>query len=1013
MGAIDSVKRDNEAQNINLRPAAKPDPAPVMGPPAPAVPPERPGDAQSRLAAFGGRPAVPAPQDPITPERRDAITRFADDNVDATTKFLGVQIDSDAGEIIGSAINGNSSLGTLNPAEQRLLADRAVLGFQRSQNSEAVSEMIDGVRTNPVAARAVAGALATPAADAERHFATGGTYAEAPGSSTFRHDMLKSAIQLDPAETLRSFTGAEGEFGRIVARLPAEMQRGVLDAAANGAVPAPNADRLATSMFVYGNADEMRNPDLRRSMSNALAAGLRPGTTPQDSAAREILANRLNAVLDTDGGRQVLFGREVLPDTRAWALGELAANPEWTADALRDGWESTAVSQSFAQRVNAPYTARGTEPQVLGGEALRNIVGQGLRIAPDQVPPQGETPEAAATRMQAGLDHRYYGANTQIDAVSNRIRELGGDQARVTVIPVTVTNNDYGAATYAVFRVEGTNGQSQFVDHNGLKYSSLEDWTNGNRLPEGKMTFPAGMQLGNQTLETRNTPGVIDTIGERAGQIADGVAMAAGIVAGVAVIVGTGGTAAPLVAAGAGAYMTARAGAGLYDDHQRGIDISDLSNESVRSRWLDVAAGTLSLGAIGASVKAANLARVSVGTARTVAGLQLAANTADAVAMTNQSVSLAQNWDRMSNADRAAGLLNIAFWGGMTAASTRANGGQMRDSFSFTRLENNVRFGSPYPVAANTNMAPGEMRVAYETVNGRNTNVRIEHGAGTPNTANLALHTATARQVEMAGGLQDRLTGMLTGRNVPEPGSVASEVQLELNKIAREARALATEQARPGITPDRQADIATRQRELEQDMRRQEARLNDGAAMGDGFIAAPRSLTDITNIYAANGDILRGSPLLREPDLAVPAADAAGQITYGALNADKQATGIEATITADMLNTGSSAKASIEPPGWGGGAANHSRGHLLARMLGGSGTDETNLVTLFQRNANSPVMRDFEEAVYRAVQAGETVNYRATPIYADDGMPTHVVLTARGSDGFDMQVTIVNRDGRP
>ena len=67
-------------------------------------------------------------------------------------------------------------------------------------------------------------------------------------------------------------------------------------------------------------------------------------------------------------------------------------------------------------------------------------------------------------------------------------------------------------------------------------------------------------------------------------------------------------------------------------------------------------------------------------------------------------------------------------------------------------------------------------------------------------------------------------------------------------------------------------------------------------------------------------------------------------------------------------------------------------------------------MTLFHRNANSPVMRDLEALVYRAVDAGEVVNHRVKPIYDGAGMPTHVAVSARGSNGFSLDVTIANRN---
>jgi hypothetical protein len=121
-------------------------------------------------------------------------------------------------------------------------------------------------------------------------------------------------------------------------------------------------------------------------------------------------------------------------------------------------------------------------------------------------------------------------------------------------------------------------------------------------------------------------------------------------------------------------------------------------------------------------------------------------------------------------------------------------------------------------------------------------------------------------------------------------------------------------------------------------------------------------------------------------------------------------TGAAATITEEMLGTGTAAARGIRPPGFLGGAANHARGHLIARSLGGSGTDSRNLVTLFNRGANSPVMRDFEAQVASAVRSGQTVKYEVTPIYrGTELVPRAVTLRAAGSGGFRLDVTVLNK----
>ncbi len=231
-------------------------------------------------------------------------------------------------------------------------------------------------------------------------------------------------------------------------------------------------------------------------------------------------------------------------------------------------------------------------------------------------------------------------------------------------MPVAVTSNEVGAATIPVLRVEAADGR--------------------------QMTYPDGPDLASGRTVTAKTPEVIDSPGERFQQVGGYVALGAGIIAGGIVIAATAGLGTPGVVAagtvlrGAAAWGIGSSGAALAEIHDRGVD-----SPTPRSR---ARSSTLSLGALSAGVKIARSgAQLTSASARTVAGLQVAANTADAVAAGDRGVQLAQNWDRLDNGQRAAGLLNIAFWAGMGAASTAGTGAPVRDAFSFSRLENQVR----------------------------------------------------------------------------------------------------------------------------------------------------------------------------------------------------------------------------------------------------------------------------------------------------------------------------------
>jgi hypothetical protein len=151
--------------------------------------------------------------------------------------------------------------------------------------------------------------------------------------------------------------------------------------------------------------------------------------------------------------------------------------------------------------------------------------------------------------------------------------------------------------------------------------------------------------------------------------------------------------------------------------------------------------------------------------------------------------------------------------------------------------------------------------------------------------------------------------------------------------------------------------------------------------------------------------VLPGAARIRPP---VPPS-AAGT-ALGELDALGRATGAAATITREMLGSGSAASRAIRPAGFAGGGANHARGHLISRLLGGSGRDPRNLTTLYQNPVNSPVMRGFEQQVANAVRGGQTVRYEAVPIYrGSELVPRAITLRATGDGGFRLHVTVLNR----
>ncbi|MEV0152205.1 RHS repeat-associated core domain-containing protein [Micromonospora sp. NPDC050686] len=91
------------------------------------------------------------------------------------------------------------------------------------------------------------------------------------------------------------------------------------------------------------------------------------------------------------------------------------------------------------------------------------------------------------------------------------------------------------------------------------------------------------------------------------------------------------------------------------------------------------------------------------------------------------------------------------------------------------------------------------------------------------------------------------------------------------------------------------------------------------------------------------------------------------------------------------------------PAGFQGGAAGHSKGHLIGRQFGGDGRDVRNLVTQSAAQNNGPIS-DVEDMIAAHVrQTGNTVIMSVTPLYENGGVvPSHVLIEAVDDFGFNI-----------
>lgn len=108
-------------------------------------------------------------------------------------------------------------------------------------------------------------------------------------------------------------------------------------------------------------------------------------------------------------------------------------------------------------------------------------------------------------------------------------------------------------------------------------------------------------------------------------------------------------------------------------------------------------------------------------------------------------------------------------------------------------------------------------------------------------------------------------------------------------------------------------------------------------------------------------------------------ATSGGWVQYGGV-IDGQRDGVTAVVTPSMLRTGTHATYDLPFIRRRTGLI-IVRGHLLARVLGGSGSNPRNLVPLYHARNNLPMYRHFEHLVKRRVQQGKAVRVAVTPHY--------------------------------
>ncbi len=464
-----------------------------------------------------------------------------------------------------------------------------------------------------------------------------------------------------------------------------------------------------------------------------------------------------------------------------------------------------AISQRYEDYTNPTFTEyqqlRGDTPRVLTGSNLRNEIGMAmfnssLGFTPNNAPQAG-TPEAELLKQgkwqgdlfngttlpeqyknlspeqQKQKQEQFKRQQETISKVEEKIKEVGGENAKVTTLPITVDVTDAKTILQLpLFRVTGKDGKDRFVDENGRLYQDMADWKANNKLPPGRVSYFADGRINDRNnkpnIITENSHAVIDTTGERVKSVADTVLPWLGIAAGAVLIAsGVGApigagliTAATVTMAGVGAYGLSQGVGTLSDRGAHGQSNTDLTDAEVRETWLGLTADALSMFAVGSALRLGKNGLKVVEEVGTVSkALSVGAQYADTAAIGNSTVDLAKNWDRLTPQQQLASIGQLGFWGMSTGVSAKQAGGiknlygaqSIRESFG----------GKEIPVAQSPGLNPGEVNVSY----GKGT-PNVNHG-GEVDSGNIQIHVDKAKEIRKENSPLQKVKDKVLG-NKPE-----------------------------------------------------------------------------------------------------------------------------------------------------------------------------------------------------------------------------------------------------
>ncbi|WP_321790921.1 LWXIA domain-containing protein [Burkholderia pyrrocinia] len=306
-------------------------------------------------------------------------------------------------------------------------------------------------------------------------------------------------------------------------------------------------------------------------------------------------------------------------------------------------------------------------------------------------------------------------ATKMIQTVVDQIRKVGGDHAVVSLVPIYYVSKGSGTAPSALFKVqvEGHPDQYKLIDDRGWKYDTVDDYQHNNALSDdGKLYVPKNLKLDASPVDFGQYESIDAHKTEWYQHLEHYVEMGAGILAAAGgVVLVASGIGAPVGGALLGAAWTT-VGVGMAVGVPAAIgDLKNLSdhgqstgfgNAQARGDWISligsgagIAGGGLGVAAKslaeassllrttgqvsdmitlasrgeGVTAEAAGLGRftqeanafqsLAQTTGRTSQVFNLSGGAIGGYQMVDQGASLVQNWDAMSDSDRAQQLLNL------------------------------------------------------------------------------------------------------------------------------------------------------------------------------------------------------------------------------------------------------------------------------------------------------------------------------------------------------------------